>query len=160
MPSAAINVLVVLLLRAAESVRLPSSAPGAQRRTMTPQPVPRPWPKALSNHVVSGIKLAIGEATHNGGLASGASTALKLLKMVVWELLIFPATMLPFAVRTQRYRSANAQYVASPSLEVYSGGGSADGPLVLFVHGGSWGQGGAPAQSPCLCAARSPHTSR
>ena len=48
----------------------------------------------------------------------------------------------PFALRTVRYRAANAELVESPQgLEVYSSGGAEDGPLVVYFHGGSWGQG-------------------
>ena len=48
--------------------------------------------------------------------------------------------MIPFATRTMRYRNG-AMAEAAAGLEVYELGGDPAGPLVLFVHGGSWGQG-------------------
>ena len=66
--------------------------------------------------------------------------------MIISELLIFPAKMVPFAARTWRYRASNAVPEPTPGgrgVEVYEEGGVATGPLIVYVHGGSWGQGAA-----------------
>ena len=85
---------------------------------------------------------AIREETELGGARGGARAAARLAALVANELVIFPARMVPFAARTLRYRRAQMREVklGERVLEVYERGG-ADGPLILYVHGGSWGQG-------------------
>ena len=118
------------------------------RRATTPVAVDAPrdeqWPSDLTSHVVRGIRLAVAEARATGGLRASVTASARIAKLVVNELFLFPATMVPFAVRTARYRRANVEYVESPQLEVYSAADAKarqEGPLVLYVHGGSWGQG-------------------
>ena len=77
------------------------------------------------------------DSVARGGVKAGA----RIARLVVNELFIFPVQMVPFAVRTVRYRSPNVESIESPSIEVYSKEGASDGPLVLYFHGGSWGQG-------------------
>ena len=110
------------------------------------QPADRAWPASLTRHVSRGIAVTISEAAARDGVTAGGATAAKLSAMVMKELVIFPMKMIPFAVRTYRYRASAVELPPAgggvpPGLEVYSSGGSADGPIVLYVHGGSWGQG-------------------
>ena len=102
------------------------------------------WPRDLTRHVIRGIGLAVREAQGSGGARAGVIAAARIAKLVANELVFFPLTMLPFAVRTTRYRAASVELVESPNLEIYTASDETarrDGPLVLFVHGGSWGQG-------------------
>ena len=103
------------------------------------------WPRTFSRHIARGISVAIAESVKERGVKGGTATAAKLAGMVFQELFYFPLTMVPFAVRTVRYRSANMETLAAspPGLEVYSAaaGTNSEGPLVLYLHGGSWGQG-------------------
>ena len=113
-----------------------------------------PWPSSLTVHVAKGVRLAVAEAAERDGAAAGVAVAARLSRLIVNELLVYPARMVPFAIRTWRYRAhaatlepvapelagAEPTGVQPKTLELY-GDGVGDGPLVLFVHGGSWGQG-------------------
>lgn len=111
-----------------------------------------PWPSSLTVHVAKGVRLAVAEAAERDGTAAGIAVAARLTRLIVNELLVYPARMVPFAIRTWRYRAHAATLepvapdgvtqtgVPPKTLELY-GDGVGDGPLVLFVHGGSWGQG-------------------
>lgn len=113
-----------------------------------------PWPSSLTVHVAKGVRLAVAEAAERDGAAAGIAVAARLTRLIVNELLVYPARMVPFAIRTWRYRAHAATLepvapeldgltqtgVTPKTLECY-GDGVGDGPLVLFVHGGSWGQG-------------------
>ena len=103
---------------------------------------PPAWPSGLTGHVVRGIARAVREETSLGGASGGARAAARLAALVVNELVIFPVRIMPFAARTLRYRRSQMREVklGERVLEVYERGG-ADGPLILYVHGGSWGQG-------------------
>ena len=109
--------------------------------------VDRTWPSSLNAHIVRGIRGAVAEAHELGGLKGGSIAAGRIARLCAQELLFFPLKMIPFAVRTMAYRSLNMQpYTIETSdgpqvLEVYKNTDSMDGPLILFVHGGSWGQG-------------------
>ena len=120
--------------------------PGRLAPAPSRSPPPRatesnPWPSKFSTHIVRGISTAVSEATAEGGLRGGVKAGARIARLVVNELFIFPVQMVPFAVRTVRYRSPNVESIESPSIEVYSKEGASDGPLVLYFHGGSWGQG-------------------
>lgn len=102
------------------------------------------WPSSLARHVSSGIVRTVGEAINEDGVLQGLWTVGKVARLVFDELIFFPLTMIPFACRTLMYRrQAMREVRCGPEkhqvLEVYEGEG--DGPLVLYVHGGSWGQG-------------------
>jgi acetyl esterase/lipase len=116
-----------------------------------------PWPTSLTVHVAKGVRLAVAEAAERDGAAAGVAVAARLTRLIVNELLVYPARMVPFAIRTWRYRAHAATLepvapelagdtttaptgVKPKTLELY-GDGVGDGSLVLFVHGGSWGQG-------------------
>ena len=100
---------------------------------------PPAWPRGLTGHVVRGISRAIREETELGGARGGARAAARLAALVANELVIFPARMVPFAARTLRYRRAQMREVklGERVLEVYERSGGADGPLILYVHGGA-----------------------
>ncbi|KAL1500349.1 hypothetical protein AB1Y20_013013 [Prymnesium parvum] len=102
------------------------------------------WPSSLTSHVSQGILRTVQESIEEGGVRVGVQTFGKIAWMVVEELLVFPSTMIPFALRTLLHRRQTMREVrcgaeAHQTLEVYDGEG--EGPLVLYVHGGSWGQG-------------------
>ena len=117
------------------------SAFGAFIAAFTPPTLPPrgPWPASLSAHVVRGLALAIQEETAAAGLVGGCIASGRLAWTCINELVLFPLGKIPFAVETLRYRARHMQ--PADALEVYSHGGTADGPLVVYFHGGSWGQG-------------------
>jgi len=102
----------------------------------------RGWPSSLTSHVSRGVVRAVRESASTDGLRGGAATAATLAGMIANELLIFPLGKVGFAARATRYRRHHCTLVpvGEAGVEVYDGG-DLDGPLVLFVHGGSWGQG-------------------
>jgi acetyl esterase/lipase len=100
----------------------------------------RQWPSTFSSHLARGMALAVTEAAEVRGLRAGLRAGATLARLAVSELLWFPLKMLPFAVRTMRYRKDHASFISTPSLEVY-GEHDSSGPLVVYLHGGSWGQG-------------------
>jgi acetyl esterase/lipase len=64
--------------------------------------------------------------------------------MIGQELVVFPLGKVGFAARAMQYRRRYCTVVPlneGGGVEVYSEGGIPGGPIVLFVHGGSWGQG-------------------
>ena len=65
--------------------------------------------------------------------------AARLGLLALADLLVFPLRMLPLGLRSLAHRAHRAD-LCEHGLEVYRGGAT-DGPLVLYVHGGSWGQG-------------------
>ena len=114
-----------------------------------------PWPTSLTVHVAKGVRLAVAEAAERDGAAAGVAVAARLTRLIVNELLVYPARMVPFAIRTWRYRAHAATLepvapelagdtttaptgVKPKTLELY-GDGVGDGSLVLFVHGGPGG---------------------
>jgi acetyl esterase/lipase len=103
------------------------------------QPVMR-WPSSLHAHVSRGIGKALAESAEQDGVLAGGRSALRMVSLLVNQLFIFPLSMVPWYARTAAYtRSVNI--ARGSSVDVYSEGGTAGGPLVCFVHGGSWGQG-------------------
>eukprot|EP00966_Prymnesium_polylepis_P284845 6580895-Prymnesium_polylepis.1 len=112
---------------------------------LPPRPRTGGWPTSLRAHVGRGIARAVEERAAEGGALAGLRASRQLGWMVLSELVLFPAKMVPFAFRTVRYRKRIMREVQCGDLphqilEVYDGD-TKDGPLVLYVHGGSWGQG-------------------
>ena len=82
-----------------------------------PQLPPRTaWPTSLVSHVTRGIRVTVGEEFDSGGSRAGYSAIRKLALQVVQELVVFPLKMIPFAVRTARYRTTNMMPIESPNL--------------------------------------------
>jgi acetyl esterase/lipase len=107
--------------------------------------VDRKWPASLTSHVVRGIRGAVAESADVGGVKGKRIAVGRIASLVAQDLLFFPVKMIPFAVRTTYYRNVTSGVQTFEAgrnlLEVYSRGGNPDGPLVVYVHGGSWGQG-------------------
>ncbi len=103
------------------------------------------WPTSLRAHVTRGMALAVKEDYEQHGTRRALATAATLSRLAFDELVRFPLTMLPLAARSVRYRRANVRVLGKPTLELYSreedDDASSAKPLVLYVHGGSWGQG-------------------
>jgi len=102
------------------------------------------WPSSLTAHVARGVVATVAENTAQQGKWAGVKAAAELTRLIVDGLLIFPARSLPLGLRILRYRRSAVTEVpieGGRGVEVYEGGG--DGPLVVYVHGGSWGQGAA-----------------
>ncbi len=127
------RLLLALLSGLAAALRVPPPAASG-----------RQWPSSLEQHLRRGFVRTVREAGKHGRWRA-AQKAATLSWLMVEQLLIFPARMLPFAVRTVRYRRRAVDERAP--FELFSapagdrGGAAATGPLVLYVHGGSWGQG-------------------
>jgi acetyl esterase/lipase len=136
---------IAAMLLPTRPISAPVRAPVRAARLASPraahQQEDTPWPTDLTSHVVSGIKLAVAEARETGGVVGAMRASARIANLVLNELFVFPVKMLPFALRTVRYRSPNVELIESPQLEVYHNPRASDGPLVLYFHGGSWGQG-------------------
>ena len=57
-----------------------------------------PWPSSLTVHVAKGVRLAVAEAAERDGAAAGVAVAARLSRLIVNELLVYPARMVPFAI--------------------------------------------------------------
>lgn len=104
----------------------------------------RGWPSSLASHVSRGVLRTVRESVQTDGVRGGAATAVKLAGMIGNELVVFPLGKVGFAARAMLYRRRHCTIVPlgeGGGVEVYSEGGTPGGPIVLFVHGGSWGQG-------------------
>ena len=112
------------------------------------------WPASLAAHVGRGIFWAVQDeyararATAGGaGSAQRASlkAAARLAFLLLESLVLFPLSVIPFATRALIYRRVHMRAVQLPNtmLETYAPPAErGDGrQTILFVHGGSWGQG-------------------
>lgn len=102
----------------------------------------RGWPPSLTAHVSRGVVRAVREGVITDGVLGGVMVAGRLSALIGNDLILFPLTKVGFAARAVSYRLRHCTVVPlgeGGGVEVY--GNRDDGPFVLFVHGGSWGQG-------------------